>query len=76
MSLSNECSELHWSEYLFSFGSKRIKYNYNTTKTVSQIFVFMLKKQFIYEYTDPKIIKDIYNYTVAHLRCVYTCSRN
>ena len=60
----------------FHSRSNRIKYNYNTTKTVSQIFVFMFKKQFIYEYTDPKIFKDIYNYIVAHLRCVYTCFRN
>ena len=56
----------------FHSRSTRIKYSYNTTKTVSQIFVFMFKKQFIYEYTDPKIFKDICNYIVAHLRCVYT----
>ena len=56
----------------FHSRSKRIKYIYNTTKIVSRIFVFMFRKQFIYEYTDPKIFKDLYNYIVAHLRCVYT----
>ena len=51
----------------FHSRSTRIKYNYNTTKTVSRIFVFMFKKQFIDEYTYPKIFKTINNYIVAHV---------
>ena len=70
--LYNECSELHWSEYLFSFPVKTNKVQLQYYQNVSRIFVFMFKKQFIYEYTDSKIFKDICNYIVAHLRCVYT----
>ena len=31
----------------------------------------MFIKQFIYEYTDPMIFNVIYNFIVAHLRCIY-----